>query len=276
MGRDGARNSAFLAAVVTTIRALRRSRTIATIFFALMGACQGGPDGRSKWPPPDFDLEIQYEVHESEGRQVRKRAHIFADGLVVYREADESLRSDDGFLALPVFRRMCAYRMDWPSLRHLSRALHEIPVREIQQPANPPSEDDKYHLISFHLVYFGNRKDIVLRDNAVGLMNFVLRTVNRYLPEGHGFRLPQMVGEPLEHRLQDVPLVTDSVAGALRYHEEWLAADPENLFILRDTFALACAAAEVAKANELLSRLAEQNVRDIDALRQIVGGINPR
>lgn len=255
---------------------MRRTRTIATILLALAGACRGGPDTRGKWPPPDFYLELQYEVHESEHRQVRKRAHIFADGLVVYREADESLRSDDGFLALPVFRRMCAYRLDWHSLRYLARALHEIPVREIQQPANPPSEDDKYHLISFHLVYFGNRKDVVLRDNAVGLMNFVLRTVNRYLPEAHGFRLPQMVGDAWEHRLQDVPPVTDSVVGALHYHEEWLVADPENLFILRDTFALACAAEEVAKANELLSRLAEHNVRDIDALRQIMGGIKSR
>lgn len=255
---------------------MRRSRTIVTISLALVGACQDGPDVRGEWPPQDFDLEIQYEIHEKGRRQVRTRAHILADGLVVYREADESLRSEDGTLELPVFRRMCAYRMQWRSIRHLARALHRAPVTRIQQPANPPPTDDSYHLISFNLSYFGNRKNIVLKDNVVGLMNRVLRIVNAFLPEAHGFTLPQMAGDPLEHRVQDVPPVTDSVVGALGYHEEWLAADPENQFILRDTFALACAAEEFAKADEFLSRLAAKKVPDIDALRQILRGIRPR
>jgi hypothetical protein len=54
-----------------------------------------------------------------------------------------------------------------------------------------------------------------------------------------------------------VPPVKDSIQGALGYHQAWLLDTPGDVALLRDTFALACAARDWAVAENCLGRLVD-------------------
>jgi hypothetical protein len=242
----------------------------ALILLAMVASCKGVSETGGKWPPKDFVLGLQYTVVKGEVRQVRKSAKIFADGLVVYREADTTLRSRDGKLELPVYSRMCAYGMKWWSIRDLTRLLHDAPVLELADPAAAPPIGEETHLIRFHVTYMANHVDVVAQNQAVGLLNRVLRIVNTFLPPGHGITMPNMAGEEMEHHLQDVPVVTDSVAGALKFHEGWLSEHATNSALLLDTFSLACAAKNWPLAENCVTVLATSRPADVAALREIL------
>ena len=235
----------------------------------LLPGCYGPAAAESLWPPEDFRLDLKYAVCEEGPEQVRQSALILADGLVVYREADLSLRNSDATIQLPVYQRLCVYQLAPQSIRSLSRELHRVPVLEVQRVVNPPTEAD-YHRIDFHLTYKGNEVDVELRDELPGLASRVLGVVNGYLPAEHGITMPRVAPYPTENRVQDVPDIGDSVEGALDYHRRWLADNPASAEILSDTFALACVAREWDVADACLAELVKVRPEDGEALRQVL------
>ena len=242
---------------------------LVSVSSVLLAGCNGVRAPRSLWPPDDFRLEVKYAVWEEGKEQVRQSALILADGLVVYREADLSLRSLDATIQLPIYRRLCVYRLAPESIRSLSRELDSVPVLEVQRIVNPPTEAD-YHSIEFRLTYKGNEVDLVLKDVVPSLANRVLGVVNGYLPAEHGITMPRIAPYPVENRVQDVPDIGDSVEGALDYHRRWLAESPADVEILGDTFALACVAQDWEFANACLEELVEKRPEDGEALRQVL------
>lgn len=246
-------------------------RAGAVVALLLSAACSSAPETKSKWPPDDFELDVQYSVVTGDRQQIRKSAKIFADGLVVYREADTSLRTTHGDLELPVFQRICAYRMHWRSIRDLSRMLHREGVQELDKLGHPPPSGEEAHVIRFRLTYHVNHVNALAQDEVVGLMNRVLRLVNSFLP-ADGLTLPRMAGKPDEHHLQDVPPIEDSIPGALAFHKKWLSDEPKNTVVLRDTFSLACSAEEWDLAEECITRLSASRPADVEWLRQILRG----
>lgn len=222
---------------------------------AALVSCQGAQRKRSLWPPDDFEVDLKYTVITNGRTQVRKHARIFADGLVVYREADTSIRSADGKIELPIYRRVSAYRMDWKSIRMLVRDLHEDAAKDLGAQLSVPSTDEKTRRIGLRLIYMANVVDVVAENQMVGLMNSVVRVINARLPKEHPITMPNMLGKVLEHRLQDVPPVTDSVVGAKRFHETWLGDNKDDAAILRDTFALACEAKDWSLAKSCVARI---------------------
>jgi hypothetical protein len=235
-----------------------------------LASCQGVAKNRGNWPPDDFALDLEYTVVERGVRQVRKSARIFADGLVVYREADTTLRSKDGEMELPIYTRMCAYRMTFWSIRDLSRLLHGAPVQELKDPVAVPPIDKRTHLLRFHLVYMANDIDVVAQNQVVGLMNRAVRIVNTFLPPDGSITMPNMAGDDDPHHLQDVPKVTDSLAGALSFHETWLSARATDPGLLRDTFGLACTAKNWELAQTCVTAMSTARPADAVMMIQIL------
>lgn len=243
---------------------------IPLILCMALASCQAVVEERGSWPPDGFVLEVQHIVVGDGVRQVRRSAKIFADGLVVYREADTTLLSKDGKMQLPIYTRMCTYRMHWRSIRCLSRELHAAPVLDLADPIAVPPVGEQTHLIRFHVAYMANDIDVIAQNQAVGLMNLVLCIVNTYLPPEHGITMPGMAERRMDHRLQDVPELTDSLADALSFHEQWLADHAPNPAVLRDTFGLACVAADWGLAERCIRTMAGARPADVKALTGIL------
>ncbi|MCA8954925.1 MAG: hypothetical protein KDC87_02565 [Planctomycetes bacterium] len=240
--------------------------------LVLLG-CRQGPQELSKWPPKDFRVRMRYTVLKSGAEQVRQAVDIFADGLVVYREADVSLRA--GTFALPVFERLCAYRLHWRSVRSLSRELGQKDARDLRQPINPPAGSVS-HRLELELRYFDNRVEVVAAERAIGLMRDVVRTINSFLPPGRGLRLPQDDEAPLDRRVQDVPGLRQSASGALGYLEKRLRETPDDPDTLREVFALACITGSWSSAEANLAKLADRDREHAEAYRTILADCRAR
>ncbi len=228
-----------------------------SLILALMTSCKGLRLRQSKWPPPDFYLALEYREGSSGGQQVRQCAQFWADGWVIYREADTSLLSDfDPTVSLPVFCRMCAYKLEPLSVRHLTRLLDTSGIAQVPRvvggaaAASGPSIAVQWHA-------FGKRKRITLQGSVYGPMNRALHVVNSFLPPGHGFALAEMSGDVEPSHLQDVPPVTTSVSDSLDFHRQLFEKFPDDSRLLKDAFALACVQGRWPWAQDFLAKLAE-------------------
>lgn len=224
---------------------------------ALVG-CANIEHMRTVWPPEDFQLELESGVTGDHGLEVRKIAQFYRDGLVVYRETDrDSLKSSvHGASGLPVFHRVCAYRLRSESIRMLSRLLDRQGVADM-----PPvigtteTAGESGAWLSLRWAGFEKRKAVHVRGRVYGPLGGVLHVINSFLPKQHPFEMPEMTGTVEPRHVESVPPLRDSVAGSLRFHQqlvETLAADPRWE---RDLFALACAGADWAVAERCLARL---------------------
>ena len=256
-----------------------------------LGGCFAARDRHSAWPPEDFYLEIEADGSKTaDGIFTRQKVQIWRDGLVVYQEADRPalISSVENAPGLPVFKSLCAYRLAEPSVRMLSRLLYQSSIQDIpvtvgdmgggtgpwlrmlyESRSRPP--DGSADSDPDPAPPAGEPQEITVHLRIFGPMNRVLRIVNSFLPKGHGFTMPGMVGmeEPL-HAVE-VPPVTTSVEGSLRYHVELLkmarfsgpavTKDPRLQLrrnqLQRDTFALACLHGDIAVAEECFGELSE-------------------
>jgi hypothetical protein len=82
----------------------------------------------------------------------------------------------------------------------------------------------------------------------------VLAIVNQYVPPGEEFKLPGTTLAPGGSMLVDVPQPRADLEGSLRLHLQLLARFPDDAEFVRDTFALACKAADRPTAEAMLAR----------------------
>ncbi len=221
------------------------------LVFAL-GACRGTRVGDSDWPPDDFCLEVRARAQTKEGLFERQSLHVFADGLVVYREVD----LEDAFPAgwPPVFSRVCAYRMLPQSTRSLARGLYQAGLFQIETVVG--TDADAEDVIAIALRAFGEQRRLVARGRVYGSVIDVLHVVNAYVPPGCALALPDMTGEPQPPRLSQVPQPVRDVAGAYRLHREWAARLPAMDVQWRiELFALAVRAGDLPMARDVLAAL---------------------
>lgn len=241
------------------------------ILAASVGSCETQKSRRGAWPPADFRVELRHSVEVDGGLQVRQDAQINAQGLVVYRESDRCICSADGRLQLPVYRRVSAYELPWRSIRILSRNLHRAPVKDVKAPPkSPPVEPGSNHHIRLQVTYLANEIDVVAVNQNVGLMNRVVRIINAFLPKDHAVTMPNMLGTPEVHRVQDVPEVRDSLTGAKQFHEKLLLERANDSSLLEDTFALAVAASDWSLASSCVTRIAQLKPTRAAALSKLL------
>jgi len=252
-------------------RATRRS-WVGLLSLAWLTGCAASPESRSLYPPENFRLNLEYRVEGDGGSQVKRRASIDAQGLVIVREADTSLRSDDGRLAMPVFRRICVYQLHARSIRSLSRWLDQENVKDFNplDDLNPP--DGEVKVVECGLVYSDNVVSLVTRGRVFGQMRRVLRAINAFLPEQAGFPNGDEDDERAPSRVQDVPPILDKMVVALAYHQERLQGGFAENSWRRDTFALACAAGDWVLAQKTLSAMSKLTESDRLAYQKILAG----
>jgi len=226
-----------------------------------LAACQSGlAPVPSEWPPDDFELVLE-ELRESHaGAVVARRFSVSGDGLCVYAEAAETIGDRRLGVELPVFAKVCAYRLLQVSTRLLARQLYKRGVLELDQAQGDQRATDQR---SIRLSYraFGNERLVVAAGQIHGAMVRILHVVNAYLPPGdsHRFRLPGMAGDPEPEQLsfEDWLRPVDDAAGALVCHLQLLDLHPDDPELLLSAFALACWERDRTRARRLLGRWVE-------------------
>ena len=225
---------------------------------------------KSKWPPADFFVEVEAGENSVDGIFCKQKAQIWRDGLVVYQQAVPpplTSRVADA-PGLPVYKSVCAYRLAPESIRMLSRMLFQSSIKDIPATVGNVSGGEGPWLKMLYRSD-GNDQEIMVYIRVFGPMNRVLHIFNSFLPKGHGFTMPEMVGMPEEPHVVEVPTVAESVEGALGFHCELLrmerfseaaaARDPlvrdRRYQLQRETFALACVHGDIPVAEELLREL---------------------
>ncbi len=235
----------------------------------LFAGCFGPTEAESLYPPEDFYLTLEYRLESDSGGQVKRRVSIDSKGLVIVREADASFRSDDGSQVLPIFRRICVYELHARSIRSLSRWLSQEHVKELNLASEVKPQGVEVSVVEFGLVYAQNVVKGVARGTMRGPLRRVVRAVNAFLPAQAAFPNGDELAARAESRVQDVPLLQDSVTDALSYHLQHLSEGSADSQWQRDSFALACAARNWVVATETLANMSQLDASERVAYEQI-------
>jgi hypothetical protein len=280
----------------STMTTFRASRALCLLLCLppWLSGCFAARDRQSKWPSPDFYVEVEAGFQSRQGTFSTQKLQIWRDGLVVYRETvpplPESLAPREAGAAqearfakaveltlnskvkdapgLPVYKSLCAYRLAPPSVRMLSRMLIQSSIKDIPEVVGNTAGGEGEWL-KMRYQSRGSTKEIAVHVQIFGPMNRVLHVVNSFLPEGHGFKMPEMVGVVEPPHVAEVPAVKDSLEGSLGYHrklllmerfsEEAVAKDERRrgrrIQLQCDTFALACAQRDIAVAEKYFREL---------------------
>ena len=222
----------------------------------------------SEWPPQDFELVVEELTERNTGAFVTRRFSVRSDGLCVYAEALETIGDQDRGYELPVFTKICAYRLLRSHTRLLARQLFRRGVLDLNR-VESRGDNPVFGERSIRLFYraFGNERLVVTSGQVRGPLVRVLNVVNAYVPPGdsHLFALPGLAGDREPERLNfdtngdgdpDVLPVNDA-AGALACYELLLQEWPDDPDLLLSTFALACWQGKQVKARGLLDRWLE-------------------
>ena len=213
-------------------------------------------------------MTIEELEERNAGTVVARRFAVWSDGLCLYAEAPEVVSDSDGLHVLPVFSKVCAYRMLRSHTRLLARQLFRRGVLDLGR-TEPPARQREVGERSIRLLYraFGNERLVIASGQVRGSMVRVLNVINSYLPPGdsHLFVLPGLAGdrEPAslsfdfdDDGVPDVRPVAD-VAGAMGCYERLLEEWPDDSNLLLSAFALACWEGDQTKARRLLDRWLE-------------------
>jgi len=219
--------------------------------FAL-AACLGTRVPRSDWPPADFFLEVRARRQTETGLIERQSLHVYADGYVVYREADPQ----DAFPGdwPPVFSRVSAYRLLPQSTRTLARGLYEAGLFQVDTVVG--TDVDAEDVVAVRWRAFGEERRAVGRGRVYGPFIASLHCINAFLPPGCAFTLPDMTGEPQPPRISGAPAPLRSVEGAYRLHQDWARRDEDHDMQWQiEFYALAVRAGDGSGARRLLAAI---------------------
>jgi hypothetical protein len=205
------------------------------------------------WPPENFEIRVE-EVHiGADGPRVVKRFRALANGVVTYATSTRSLVDPESKTQLPVFDRMCAYRLVPTSIRALARRIHRSGVLDLDTRQGERGMPATSYLV---LAWQGMDRSaaITATGRVHGPMADILSIVMAHMPEGEVFDLPGLADRPVVPVLRGVPAPRMDGIGALVAHTSLLAERPEDRTLLEDAFALACRLGHGSEARNLLQR----------------------
>ncbi len=222
-------------------------RLLPTAF--LLTACLSNKSLPSIWPPDDFYLDVSGVETNETGTHRRQRFQVWADGLAVYREAKSELPNCP--IPIPLYSRVCAYRLDPASIRSLAQKLQRRRLYERDDiRADNPRFSGRHVIVSWRAQeQEGQTSSLIPTSNLDPVVNLI----NAFLPEGRRFDYPDLGGSEEEPELLRVPQPHESLQGALDYHLQLLAAHPEIEDLELHTFALAIAAGDYDEARRRLA-----------------------
>jgi len=232
------------------------SRTVRCVVWlaVLVGsACKSGALAESIWPPSDFEILVEeLELNGTEAR-VMRRFRAGPDGLVTYGTSKKSVVDPETHTLLPVFDRLCVYRLVKESIRALARRLDRARIAELERIQGERGVEEGPGL-AMTWQAFGRRHVVTARGRLHGPMAELMALVAAHLPPGETFGLPGLAERPVVPVLVGVPAPREDAAGALEAHERMLAERPEDEVWLLDAFALACHLSRRNSAEALLQR----------------------
>ena len=207
--------------------------------LAVWPACASQEARPSIWPPPDFELTVEQFRGDRGAPRVVRRVQFAADGLVVYACAERVLRDDETQLELPLFDRLCIYRLVPTCVRALARRLHRLGIGELDRQQGEASAPDSDGLgVTWQA--FGGQKVIAARGRLHGPMAEILQVVMQHLPDGEVFAEALRSDRQVVSVLRGVPAPRLDAAGALAALVELLPERPGDPELVLHAFALAC------------------------------------
>lgn len=203
------------------------------------------------WPPSNFELRVEEVRVDGDGARVMRRFRALANGVVSYATSSESIVDPETKTRLPVFDRLCAYRLVPQSVRALARRIHRAGVLELEtRQGERGRPSDTWLVLSFCAM--DRSTTITAQGRVHGSMADILSIVMAHMPEGESFELPGVAERPVVPVLRGVPQPPRSAPLALEGHAQLLREVPRDRTFLEDAFALACRLDRRAEAEELL------------------------
>lgn len=222
--------------------------------LCVASGCSGPEEIETIWPPADFRLVVEELQRTPTEELVVKRFRAGHDRYCVFGLATgEPVRDPESGTSVPVFRTLCAYRMNPEATRLLSRRLYSRGVLGLGAEQGDGRDTDGVSLrISFRA--FGQVRDVVVRGQVHGQILGVLAAVNAFLPPGQQFRLPSMSTAREPSKLSGVPEPREDPGAALAGYRELLEQKGDDGELVLDAFALACSLGDRSGAADLLER----------------------
>lgn len=208
------------------------------------------------WPPADFEFHAEQLALGLDGMQVQRRLRVYADGVVVYGTATESLRgrvdpTAGPTVALPVFERMSVYRLVPGSLRAFARRLDRLGIATMA-PRQGDSLSPECSIVLLRWRAFGAENRILVQGGVGGPVAELLAAISAHLPVGERFETGNG-SKQLAAVLRGVPEPLADRAAALQVHESLCEAHVDEQLLV-DAFTLACVSGDRSRAQRLLAR----------------------
>lgn len=219
------------------------------LLLCLLNSCLAHRDQLSIWPPEDFYLEVRGVVTDASGSRQKQQLQVWADGLMVYRQAARDLPNCP--IPIPLFTEVCAYRLDPETIRSLSRKLHLRHLYDLDE-----IRIENQVMNGEHAVIIWHAREQEGRISSMSPttnLDPVLNLINSFLPEGHGIVYDDLAGSLEVREVMQVPTPVDSLSGALAFHVELADAHVENQELTLHTFALAIAGEDWQEARKRLA-----------------------
>lgn len=225
-----------------------------SVLAAAATGCQGTRDVASRWPPPDFGVELHvFEVHEN-GSEHLQRFEVDAEGLAIYRESRGDLAGAP--LRVPVFSTVAVYQLDPRSLRTLSRMLSRTGLFEADGETSSNASDRGRQVTVLWQAHEADGRLSTL-SVEIGPLERVVRVLESFLPDGRRVLWPGELSQaPLDPSIEEAPEPLDFLPGAVAVHTEIARRNPEDEWALLELFAVAVAAEDFEAADDALTTLA--------------------
>ena len=163
---------------------------------------------------------------------------------------------------MPVFSRLCVYRLHPRSIRKLARWLGQEDIKSLAVAAGSQAPGESFSEVELGLVYSSNVVSMVTRGAAFGQLRRVLRFVNSFLPDVAPFPNGDQTSDRAASQVQDVPPLLDSLPESLAYHRRSLEGGSVASSWGLETCALACAVGDWRFAEQALSEMSELSDAD--------------
>lgn len=219
----------------------------------LLGGCVGGGLAPTVWPPANFSLVVDETSSANARLDVVRRLYVDASGVVVYGTSSEPLVDAQTGASLPVFDRLCIYRLEPKSVRALARKIDRLGIGELLIEA--PAEGGEGAGLAIAWRAFDEQRLLTTVGRVRGDVAEILGVVAAHLPPGEAF--DTQLKRPVVPVLRGVPEPGAGAAAALEAYREQLDERPEDPVLLLDAFALACRRGDREGAEQLLGRWRE-------------------
>jgi hypothetical protein len=228
-----------------------QSPGIKALLMIALGACSSAPEQDTIWPPKDFEVTVEEAREVGEGCAMR-RFRVRADGIACFGTASTVIADPISKTVLPVFDRLCIYRLVPTCTRALARRVHRAGVLELESVQGERNTRDATS-VTLRWQAFDQRKVLTAHGRVHGAMAEILAILGAHLPEHEQFELPGITERAIDPVLRGVPAPVEDANGALEAMLGLLRDTPTDRVLLIDAFALACHAGRREVAEQLFA-----------------------